>query len=209
MIDVTHAIGCYKLVLKQGEPFKPVSLRVHADPISIIGKILDQNSKSYTKLSDFVRMGNDMVRAGLLFRTNAGGQHGSNCVQTPTIHTQHLVAEKRVISMCIDAALAEDDFETAYSYVVTRLKDVSGPAHARFPAPERTDSGLLSQPPPKIIDDWSWRAALQAGKYRRSSSTLSPTHLGNASGNPEIRHLEQRMECLSQALRFAPKSTLQ
>ena len=61
----------------------------------------------------------------------------------------------------------------------------------------------------EYLDDWSWRAALQAGRYRRTSQTVKPTHLGNASGNPEIRHLEQRMECLTHAFRLAPKSTLQ
>jgi len=70
-------------------------------------------------------------------------------------------------------------------------------------------SGLVAEAAPKVIDDWSWRAALQAGKYRRNPQTVKPTHLGNASSNPEIRHLEQRMDCLAQALKLAPKATLQ
>jgi hypothetical protein len=198
-------VGAYRLVFKQGEPFKPVGLRVHGDPISIIGKILDQNPRSYTKIGDFIDMGNHMVRAGLTVR-NIDGQTAMNPEQ---INEQEAIAEKRVVSMCIDAALAEDDFETAYSYVVTRLKEIAGPAHARTPDLERRNTGLFAEPPPKVIDDWSWRAALQAGKYRRTSLTTKPTHLGNASGNPEIRHLEQRMDCLAQALRIAPKATLQ
>ncbi len=205
LITVTHYMGAYRLVFKQGEPFKPVSLRVHGDPISIIGKILDQNPRSYTKIGDFIDMGIHMVRAGLTIR-NIGGQ---TVLDPEQINEQEAIAEKRVVSMCIDAALAEDDFETAYSYVVTRLKDIAGPAHARSPELERRNTGLFAEPPPKIIDDWSWRAALQAGKYRRTSLTTKPTHLGNASGNPEIRHLEQRMDCLAQALRIAPKATLQ
>lgn len=110
--------------------------------------------------------------------------------------------------MCIDAALAEDDFETAYSYIMTRLVTIAAPAQERTPQPDRK-GGLFAELPPKEIDDWSWRAALQAGKYRRTSQTVQPTHLGNASGNPDIRHLEQRMDCLSHAVRLAPKSTLQ
>jgi hypothetical protein len=205
LITVTHYVGAYRLVFKQGEPFKPVSLRVHGDPISIIGKILDQNPRSYTKIGDFINMGKHMVKAGLTVR-NIGGQ---TVLVPERIEEQEAIAEKRIVSMCIDAALAEDDFETAYSYVVTRLKDIAGPAHARSPDLERRNTGLFAEPPPKIIDDWSWRAALQAGKYRRTSQTVKPTHLGNASGNPEIRHLEQRMDCLAQALRIAPKATLQ
>ena len=205
LITVTHYMGAYRLVFKQGEPFKPVSLRVHSDPISIIGKILDQNPRSYTKIGDFVDMGKHMVRAGLTVRNT----NGQTALEPKQVIEQEAVAEKRVVSMCIDAALAEDDFETAYSYVVTRLKDIAGPAHARTPMLERRSTGLFAEPPPKVIDDWSWRAALQAGKYRRTAQTIKPTHLGNASGNPEIRHLEQRMDCLAQALRIAPKATLQ
>jgi hypothetical protein len=110
--------------------------------------------------------------------------------------------------VCIDAALAEDDFETAYSYIMTRLVNIAGPAQDCTPEYDRK-GGLFAEAPPKILDDWSWRAALQAGKYRRTSQTIKPTHLGSASGNPGIRHLEQRMDCLSHAVRLAPKSTLQ
>ena len=150
-------MGSYRLVFKQGEPFKPVNLRVHGDPISIIGKILDQNPRSYTKIGDFIDMGKHMVRAGLTVR-NVDGQTALGAKQA----LEEDVAEKRVVSMCIDAALAEDDFETAYSYVVTRLKDIAGPAHARTPMLERRGTGLFAEPPPKVIDNWSWRAALQA-----------------------------------------------
>lgn len=201
LVRVTHNVGKYRLVFKQGEPFKPVTLRVHTDPISIIGKILEQNPKSYAKIGEFLEMGNDMVMAGLKgVKTNMG-----NIPQAE----QKAIAEKRVVSMCIDAALAEDDFETAYSYVVTRLKDIAGRAHARCPELERNNLGLFAEPPPKVLDDWSWRAALQAGKYERTSNSIKPTHLGNTNGDLEIRHLEQRMDCLSQALRLAPKATLQ
>ncbi|KAF4635035.1 hypothetical protein G7Y89_g3069 [Cudoniella acicularis] len=206
LISVTHLLGEYRLVFKQGEPFKPVTLRVHGDPISIIGKVLEQNPKTYTKINNLLDIGRLMVKAGLTVRDIGGHTKFS----TPEHLTEQIpIAEKRIVSMCVDAALAEDDFETAYSYVITRLKNIAGPSHARSPDIERTQSGLIAEVPPKVIDDWSWRAALQAGKYRRTKFTVKPTHLGNASGNLEIRHLEQRMECLSQALRLAPKATLQ
>ncbi|TVY80519.1 Protein transport protein sec39 [Lachnellula suecica] len=206
LLELTHNIGQYRLVFKQGEPFKPVTLRVHGDPISIIGKLLDQNPRSYTKINDFIDMGRTMVKAGLTVRDVTGRARPLDAEQ---IAEQQSIAEKRVVSMCVDAALAEDDFETGYSYVVTRLKRIAGPAQSRTPEAASQQSGLLAEVAPKTMDDWSWRAALQAGKYRRTEFTTKPTHLGNASGNPEIRHLEQRMECLAQALRLAPKATLQ
>ncbi len=102
--------------------------------------------------------------------------------------------------MCIDAALTEDDFETAYSYVVSRL------ASANDFVPRKAGPAKTV---PTAADDYSWKAALQAGKYRRTAQTLKPTHIGTASGNPGVRHLEQRIECLSTALRIAPPATLQ
>lgn len=173
-------------MLKQGEPFTPVVLRVHKDPISIISKILEQNPKSYTALQDLLDLGSRMVQAGLVIPSNKPGHAVSKEEQQQLLTT----TERRITAMCIDTALLEDDFETAYSYVVNRLSSLT--------------ITTSSQP-----DEFSWKAALQAGKYRRTSRTLRPTHLGNTSGNPEIRHLEQRIECLSVALRIAPAPTLQ
>ncbi|KAI0145027.1 Sec39 domain-containing protein [Pestalotiopsis sp. NC0098] len=186
LLKATHGLSTYRLALKQGEPFTPVVLRVHSDPVSIIGKVLEQNPKSYTKLQAFLEIGANMVEAGL-----PAQQQTSERLSTPAqdVPAQKSMVEKRVISMCIDAALTEDDFETAYSYVVNRL----------------ATSGTV----PPSTDEYSWKAALQAGKYRRTARTIRPTHIGTSSGNLDIRHLEQRIECLSTALRIAPPDTLQ
>ncbi|KAK0651712.1 Sec39 domain-containing protein [Cercophora newfieldiana] len=187
LLQATHILSEYRLVLKQGEPFTPIVLRVHKDPISIIEKILEQNPKSYTRLQDFLDLGNRMVQAGLTAANKDKLGHDGPILDQEQ-QEQRLTAEKRITAMCIDAALTEDDFETAYSYVVNRLSSLS----------------TASQP-----DDYLWKAALQAGKYRRTAHTIKPTHFGTTSGNPEIRHLEQRIECLSAALRIAPPPTLQ
>ncbi|KAK0720400.1 Sec39 domain-containing protein [Lasiosphaeris hirsuta] len=186
LLQATHALSEYRLVLKQGEPFTPVVLRVHTDPVSIIDKILEQNPKSYTKIQNLIGLGARMVQAGLVSRDKHGN---TNNATEEEQERQRLTTERRITAMCIDTALTEDDFETAYSYVVNHLS-------------------TLSTTNPEV-DEYSWKAALQAGKYRRTAHTLRPTHLGNTSGNPEIRHLEQRIECLSTALRIAPAPTLQ
>ncbi|KAI1133898.1 secretory pathway Sec39 [Hypoxylon sp. FL0543] len=204
LLRATHALSEYRLILKKGEPFMPVVLRVHTDPVSIIGKVLEQNPKSYTRIQDFLEIGANMVDAGLLTRDKLE-QSQSMAEQS----WQRSIVEKRITAMCVDAALTEDDFETAYSYVVNRLA-----ADSRGP-PAKSGSELISNGgssrlgPAILTDDYSWKAALQAGKYRRTSRTLKPTHIGTASGNLEIRHLEQRMECLATALRIAPPATLQ
>lgn len=195
LLKATHGLGEYRLVLKQGEPFTPVVLRVHSDPISIIGKLLEQNPKSYTRLLALLEIGENMVKAGL------PNQEKPTKLSPPSESgpDQHFMVEKRISAMCVDAALTEDDFETAYSYVVNRLASTGGPAQVQ------AANGASST----VFDEYSWKAALQAGKYRRTPRTVRPTHIGTSSGNLEIRHLEQRMECLSTALRIAPPATLQ
>ena len=190
LITATHALSDYRLVLKQGEPFSPVVLRVHSDPISIIEKVLEQNAGAYTRLSEFMEMGIHMVQAGLPIR----GSSPSSAISGDQ-DNKIFVVEKRITAMCVEAALKEDDFETAYSYVVNRLTPASPGG--------RADSS--SGP----VDVWSCNAALQAGKYIRTERSLQPTHLGTSSGNLEVRHFEQRIECLATALRVAPGSQLQ
>ncbi|KAI9155291.1 Protein transport protein sec39 [Paramyrothecium foliicola] len=183
LLKATHALSEYRLVLKQGEPFSPVVLRVHSDPISVIEKVLEQNPKAYTRLQEFLEMGINMILGGLINRSKSHSLERGADEQDEAIRT----VEKRIVAMCIEAALREDDFETAYSYVVSRL---GGSGH------------------PDAADEWSFGAALKAGQYIRTERSQLPTHLGTASGNPEIRHLEQRIECLATALRVAPPSQL-
>ncbi|KAL1912105.1 hypothetical protein Sste5344_001937 [Sporothrix stenoceras] len=197
LIAATHGLCDYRLVLKQGEPFTPVVLRVHTDPLSILGKVLEQNPRSYTNIQALLNIATDIVDAGLTVRDKSG-QSALTADQAPL---QRALACQRVTAMCIDAALNEDDFETAYSYVVSRLA-----LNDALPKAGPSSSSLYGAP---TSDTWSWRAALEAGKYRRTERTVRPTHLGTASANLEIRHLEQRIECLATALRIAPSDTLQ
>ncbi|KAF5544929.1 transport sec39 [Fusarium mexicanum] len=190
LLKATHALSDYRLVLKQGEPFSPVVLRVHSDPVSIIEKVLEQNPKAYTRLQEFEELGNNMIHANLPICVRPGKQQPIAEDQD----TAKSLVTKRIVAMCIEAALREDDFETAYSYVVTRLG---------------ADENVHKSQPAGMSDEWSWKAALDAGKYVRTERSQKPTHLGTASGNPEIRHLEQRIECLATSLRIAPPSQLQ
>lgn len=187
LLKATHGLSSYRLVLKQGEPFRPVVLRVHSDPISIIEKVLEQNSSGYTRIGEFVEMSQNLVVAASV---SSGGL--SRSPYRPQQHNQSNAAraEKRVIAMCIEAALREDDFETAYSYILSRSNAKIG----------TTD--LVA------ADPWSWKAAFKAGQYTRTPQTRQPTHLGTSSGNPEVRHLEQRLECLAIALKLAPSEQM-
>ena len=176
LLSATHAMSFYSLSLQHGVPFQPVHIRAHKDPISLIGKILDQNPRSYTHLDDLLEIGQNLVVAGVC-------QAGSAEIGLLSTEQQATNARRRVTRMAIEAALAEDDFETAYSYAINRLT--------------HTEQSQANVSDAMSRDDISWRAAYAAGRY--------PT---SASGASSLRRLEQRMELLSQALLLAPPAAL-
>lgn len=179
LLSATHAMSFYTLSLQHGVPFRPVNIRAHGDPVSLIGKILDQNPRSYTHLDDLLQIGDDLVAASLA-QQNKEDQMSAMEEDFPI--AQINTAKRRITRMAIEAALAEDDFDTAYSYVVNRL-GMADQLDQRNPTATR--------------DDHSWRAAYAAGRYPSVHSSSSA-----------LRLLEQRMELLSQALLLAPAPAL-
>jgi hypothetical protein len=209
LLSATHAMSFYSLTLQHGVPFTPVNIRVSADPLSLLEKLLSQNRSSYTHLDDLIFIGQNLVisRPCSLMDEDEDGEE----MDDAAITKKKLITERRVISMAVEAALDSDDFETAYSYVVNRL---SLPANSPAVSPELS----INHRRPSIgtyfpeqhsaeVDDISWRAALRAGRYQPSLSA-SATWSGSAAG-PDLRWLDQRMELLSQALLLAPPSRLE
>ena len=184
LISATHALSFYSLTLQHGIPFQPVNMRVHSDPISLVSKVLDQNSKSYTKLEDLLEIGRNLVKAGM-FRSNGGKVD----IVEYDEERQLMITEQRIIAMAISASLAENDFDTAYSYIVNRLS--LGESSRLQPQDGQLEIAVTA---PRPENDITWRAAYQAGQ----------TPLSMGSGQSELRRLEQRMELLSQALLLAP-----
>ncbi|OQO03333.1 hypothetical protein B0A48_11589 [Cryoendolithus antarcticus] len=176
LLAATHSLSFYSLTLQHGVPFQPVSIRVSQDPIGLLSKVLEQNPGSYTKLDDLIAIGQNLIAAGLVNTTDDDTASATSPGQDLTKQNQD--ADRRITLMAVESALREDDFETAYSYVVNRL----------------TPSSLT---PKESEDDTSWRAAFLAGRFRPTSSTP-----------PSLRRLEQRTELLSLALLLAPKSAL-
>lgn len=213
LLAATHALSFYSLTLQHGVPFQPVDIRVSNDPVLLLKKVLEQNPRSYTKLDDLISIGQNLVASGIT-------EMKQDCPiiepSSEEMEQQKRAAERRITGMAIEAALAEDDFETAYSYVVNRLNPPSPSA----PAPQTPGSRPSSRKPSlrsgfssyrrrEEEDDISWRAALQAGRYRSPNASLSSSHTSiTSTGRPDLRRLEQRMELLSQALLLAPPSAL-
>ena len=205
LISATHALSFYSLTLQHGVPFQPVSIRVRQDPISLISTVLEQNARSYTNLDDLIGIGRNLVSAGLPQQETSGHSNDAQSSEdSEDLDAKRTDAERRVTFMAIEAALREDDFETAYSYIVSRLT----PSTANIEVPTTSAPGSKRHTgdvpkssrhskPGDSDDDVSWRAAFLAGHYRPATS--SP---------PTLRRLEQRTELLSLALLLAPVSAL-
>jgi len=200
LIAATHALSFYSLILQHGVPFQPVSIRVSQDPIGLITKVLEQNPRSYTKVDDLIAIGQNLVSAGLpVVAADSNVDDLDDPVNdAEVLDTKRKDAERRVTFMAIEAALREDDFETAYSYIVSRLTpssaDIIIPNNAVSKHTRNASTASTAAP---NDDDVSWRAAFLAGRYRPAS--MSP---------PTLRRLEQRTELLSLALLLAPVSAL-
>lgn len=171
----------YSLTLQHGVPFQPVSIRVHADPLFLIEKVLDQNAKGYTKLDDLLLIGKNLVAAGFPPMLPADDSHYEH---TPSAEDA-VTGERRIISLAISSALASDDFGTAYSYIFTRL------------APQYTPPTSSPSTNSPAQDDISWRAVYNAGRYHSPTSSSPNIQI-------QISQLSQRMELLSLALVLVP-----
>jgi protein transport protein SEC39 len=180
LLAATHSLSFYQLTLQHGVPFQPVTIRVHQDPVSLITKVLEQNSKAYTKLDDLLSIGRGFVAAGL--PTSSENDESTNSNSEDHLENKMLESDHRITYDAIISALSFNDFDTAYSYILTRL----------FPSAQPSSS---SAP----IDDTSWRAAYAAGRHRLPVS---------ASPSEKIANLSKRMELLSLALTLVPDSSL-
>lgn len=177
LLAATHSLSFYHLTLQHGVPFQPVSIRVHHDPISLISKVLEQNSKAYTKLDDLLSIGRGFVAAGL--PTSSSEDKDELTALEDDLETKMLESDHRIIYDAIISALSNNDFDTAYSYILTRLSPSSTPQ------------------PSGPIDDTSWRAAYAAGRHRPPSSS-------STSSSAQITTLSKRMELLSLSLALVP-----
>ena len=184
LLSATHAMSSYKLVLQHDVLLRPVNIRAHKDPISLIGKILDQNKRSYAQLDRLLDIGQHLVAAGLPQDARTASARKLSKID---FDQESAMARRRILQMAIEAALKEDDFDTAYSYVVTRLPFMSQPKSS---VPSEQAQAVMQ-------DDISWRAAYQVGKSDASRHNTSI-----------LRRLEQREELLSQALLLAPAAAL-
>ena len=221
LLAATHALSFYALTMQHGVPFQPVNIRVSKDPLLLVQRVLEQNPRSYTKLEDLVEISNNLVGASL-------GNHGwpkeeESSTDKPTslstdLEWQKAIARRRITVMAVEAALAEDDFETAYSYVVNHLTAplTRSPLDGENNKAQNPDTQSTKDENDDYVDDISWRAAFAAGKYKpksthtyyKHSNSFSAATTATGISFTSLRHLNQRMDLLSQALILAPPPSL-
>ena len=228
LVAATHALSFYSLTMQHGVPFQPVNIRVSKDPLLLVKKVLEQNTRSYTKLDDLIEIGNNLVAAGLgeNQKEHLHQDSDSDCnlsqVREKDLDWQRAVAQRRIIAMAVEASLAEDDFETSYSYIVNYLRTplardggTESRPNASFASIDTASDKPQSDQP--YVDDISWRAAFAAGKYKPkidSTKVTSYSHNNSATAAASLssltvlRQVNQRMDLLSQALILAPPSSL-
>ncbi|KAF2114564.1 Sec39 domain-containing protein [Lophiotrema nucula] len=207
LLSATHSMSFYSLKLQHGVLFQPVNIRVSADPLSLLRKLLAQNKRSYTHLDDMISIGQNLVVA---MPSSILDERSEDSLLNPlAVEKKKAAAERRVIGMAIETALEEDDFETAYSYVVNRLTPPTSPAASPAVSTSSRRYSLGSDySKEEDGEDIAWRAALMAGRHQTSPASATSTWSNNAA-RPDLRKLEQRMELLSQALLLAPPSHLE
>lgn len=191
-------------------------------------KVLEQNPRSYTKLEDLVEIGNNLVAAGLgenqkesLSRVSENQPSLDQALEKDK-DWKSAVARRRIIAMAIETSLAEDDFETAYSYVMNHLtmplaRDKEESADSTSGESSHSTMNKTEQAGESYVDDISWRAAFAAGKYKpkidntKTTSFIynnSETTTASLSSLSVLRQVNQRMELLSQALILATPPSL-
>ena len=142
---------------------------------------MEQNSKAYTKLDDLVSIGRGFVAAGLPISPADENDEPDISTSEDSLETKMLESDHRITYDAIISALSFNDFDTAYSYILTRLSPSTQPTSSSNP-----------------IDDTSWRAAYAAGRHR-SSSTLSRPN--------QITLLTKKLDLLSLSLTLVPDPT--
>ncbi|KAI5808086.1 secretory pathway protein Sec39-domain-containing protein [Peziza echinospora] len=179
LLKATHALSFYSLTLTPGVPLLPVQIRINSDPVSLLGRLLDQNTASYLQLDKLVPLAKDL-------------HYGTSPIRSRSIaeeKTEDEQVERRVLGMCIESALAEDDFDTAYSLTKSRLKTPEGKP---ITAHKEGDAGDENN------DESAWKACFQAGRYR------SHSHHNPRREDDILKRLEMQMELLAEALRSCP-----
>lgn len=174
LLNATHALSFYSLTLTPGVPLLPVQVRINPDPLSLLGRLLDQNPSLYLQQDKLVPLAKDLYfgTAPTKPRSIVEEQHEEEEV------------ERRVLGMCIETALAEDDFDTAYSLTKSRLKTPEGNSIS-----QKDGDGDQH-------DESAWKACFQAGRYR--------SHRPPRREDDALKRLEMQMELLAEALRSCP-----
>ncbi|KAK9477350.1 Sec39 domain-containing protein [Lipomyces japonicus] len=175
LLKATHELSKYSLTLVHGVPLQPLQIKLNGNPEEIISQLLQSNQKAYIQPDDLITMTKNL-HVGL---------------DMPVAELQGV--EYRIIRMSVYAALAADDFTTAFEYCMSRLWD------------HRDAIAQLDR-------DLVWQVFYAAGRYVSPNASSTPSPGPNAQSpmamlliNNRVKHLRLQMRLLSLALDICPE----
>jgi protein transport protein SEC39 len=116
LVSATHALSSYSISLTPGIFLTPAQIRTTNDPALLICQIIETNSPVYRDGERMLRILHDLIEGIRLF-TNRTPQEAE-------LETTRM--EARVNATIVKAALAENDFNTAYDTCIKKLVPVTG-----------------------------------------------------------------------------------
>jgi protein transport protein SEC39 len=116
LVGATHALSNYSISLTPGISLNPAQIRTTNDPALLISKVIETNSPVYRDGERMLRILHDLIEGTQLFAHRTPQEAG--------LETTRM--EARVNATIVKAALAENDFNTAYDTCVKKLVPVTG-----------------------------------------------------------------------------------
>ena len=177
LVSATHALSNYSLSITPGVAITPAQIRMNRDPALLVSKVIENNPPVYKEGDRMIKILDDLIDGTLLFANTPG---------TRELDTSRMQA--RVNAAIVNAALAENDYSTAYETCVNKLSPLT-----------------LKYPEDAAISGAAWLAF-----YRTGIHTGPPTRgFTGRSLSPNTALDFQKMELLARAILICPKEEIE
>lgn len=174
LVGAMHALSNYSISLTPGISLTPAQIRTTNDPALLISQVVETNSPVYRDGDRMLRILHDLIEGTRLFAS-----------RTPHEAEQETTRmEARVNATIVKAALAENDFNTAYDVCIKKLMPVTG-----------VDADAK-------IAEIAWVAFFQTATFSGRPQTRRPARMTQTTLDNE------KMDLLSLALMVCPKEEM-
>lgn len=215
LLSATHELSMYSLYLttderksKENMPLTPKQIRSYPDSMDLIKRLLELNPKAYKDLDKIVDIAQNLIFGTLVISDEETKSKMKDGEFTNSYEQfEHTYGHKISIcvrKLCIEAALVELDFNSAYSLAIPYLVDDAKQQKAGSIADDSTigmtDTFSESTNAFKLKDNIdTWASLFQIGKF--VSPMWEPTQV-------PLTILERQLYSLSCALEICPEDHL-